>query len=54
MNKSVFTENKAIARNTNSIDGSNNNGKMGDKISDKWLFKVLNVASYVIYDEWSR
>ena len=28
-----------------------NNSKMADKIRDKWLFKVLNVASYVIYDE---
>ena len=35
MNKSVFTENKAIARNTNSIDGTYNNGKMADKISEK-------------------
>ena len=26
---------------------------MADKISNKWLFLVLNVASYVIYDEWS-
>ena len=37
--------------NTNSIDGTYNNAKMADKISEKLLFKVLHVASYVIYDE---
>ena len=31
-----------------------NNGKIADKISEKWLNKVLHVASYVIYDELSR
>ena len=40
-----------MARNTNSIDGTYKNGKMEDKISDKLLFKVLHVASFVIYDE---
>ena len=53
MNKSVFKI-KEITRNSNSIDGTSNNGKMADKISEKFLFKGLYVASYVIYDEWSR
>ena len=27
---------------------------MPEKISDKWLFKVLDVASYIFYDEWAH
>ena len=44
--------NKAVAVNYNSIHAPHI--KIPDKISDKWLSKVLNVASYVIYDEWTR
>ena len=43
--------NKAVAVNYNSIHATYI--KIPDKISDKWLSKVLNVASYVIYDEWT-
>ena len=32
---------------TNSIHATYINGKMPNYISDKWLFKVLHVASYV-------
>ena len=50
-NHLISFQNIEIAMSTNSIRATYINGKMPVCISDKWLFKVLHVASYVNSEE---
>ena len=50
-NHLISFQNIEIAMSTNSIRATYINGKMPDCMSDKWLFKVLHVASYVNSEE---